>query len=363
MLLDSAKIQEEDAAYLNQKSTRNTQVAIRPLYTQDDALGTIKLFEPIEYRQPTDMGGFTLEFRDAGHILGSAAMALTETATGKTLVFTGDVGRPHSPVIRDPDPFTHADLLISECTYGGKRHDPIEQVPIQLAKIVNETVAAGGVMIMPAFALGRTQSIVQVLNSLREQKKIPAWLPVYVDSPLASRVTDVFRDFEFLMDDETRNMLKPFDFPNLLYVPTPQQSMKLNDLTHPAIIIASSGMCEAGRVLHHLKHHIRQTNTTVLLPGFQAENTLGRKIQDHWKEVPILGDLVPLNARVECMTGLSAHGDGKELIDYCTPLKSPTLQTFLVHGEDPSALAHQSALKAAGFANVSIASRGDSITI
>jgi metallo-beta-lactamase family protein len=362
MLLDSAKIQEEDAGYLNQKTTKSWQGPIAPpLYTHEDVAETIKLFSFVEYRRPTDLGGWTLEFRDAGHALGSSAMQIK--ADGKTLVFTGDVGRPHSPIVREPDPFDYADALISECTYGGRVHTPIEEVPGQFAAIVNETVKAGGLVIMPAFALGRTQAVVEILHQLREAKKIPGWLPVYVDAPLATRITAVFRDFDHLMDDETRNMIQPFDFQNLVYVGSSQDSQKLNNLRSPAVIIAGSGMCESGRVLHHLKHHIRQPQNTVLLPGFQAENTLGRKIQEKWREVPILGDLVPLNCRVERMEGLSAHADGRELLAYCSPLKRAGLRTYLVHGEDDAAQAHKKALEAAGFSEVTVASRGQSVDV
>jgi metallo-beta-lactamase family protein len=329
-----------------------------------DAEATIKLLQPIEYRQPTDLGGYIVELRDAGHVLGSAAVSVTETASKRTLVFTGDVGRPNSPVVQNPDPFTHAHALISECTYGGKIHPPIAAVPGLVAAIINETVAKGGLVIMPAFALGRTQAIVQQLHLLFDQHKIANWLQVYIDSPLANRVTEVFRHFPNLMDDETTALIKPFDDPHVHYVANPDESRKLNDQQKSAIIIASSGMCEAGRILHHLKHHIRDPRTTVLLPGFQAENTLGRKIQDHWKEVPILGDKIPLHARVEMISGLSAHGDSKELTDYVRPLlgQDPP-KVYLVHGEIPQANAHQLTLEQAGFKNVSIPSRGDSAEV
>ena len=202
-----------------------------------------------------------------------------------------------------------------------------------------------------------------MLHIMRDEKQIPGWLPIYVDSPLASRITNVFRDFENLLDDETRAMMEPFDFPNLTYVPNPEESRKLNGLRHPAIIISASGMCESGRVLHHLKHHIRYRQNTVLLPGFQAENTLGRKIQEKWPEVPILGDMIPLNCRVEKIDGLSAHADGGELIAYCSKLKGNGLRTYLVHGEDEAAAAHKAALERAGFGEVTIASRGNSVEI
>ena len=357
MLLDSAKIQEENADYLNQKTVKTWQGKVAPLYTREDAEQTIRQFRTLDYCKPLDLGGVTVELRDAGHTLGSAAVCLTEAATGKVLVFTADVGRPGAPILNDPDPFTRADALISECTYGGKTHAPVSTIPGFLADVINQTVKRGGVLMIPAFALGRTQTMVQQIHELRDQKKIPGWLTVYVDSPLATRITEVHRHFSSLLDEETMALLKPFDFPNLTYVSTVQQSMALNTRRDPFIIMAGSGMCESGRILHHLKHHIGDPNSTVLLPGYQAVNTLGRRIQDRLEWVPILGDRIPLRCRVEMLDGLSAHADGGELLAYTRPLKNAA--TYLVHGEVPSAEAHQKTLQGAGFAKVTIPSRGD----
>jgi metallo-beta-lactamase family protein len=357
MLLDSAKIQEENADYLNQKTVKTWKGKIEPLYTREDAERTIGQFRTLEYRKPLDLGGVTVELRDAGHTLGSATVCLTEAATGRVLVFTADVGRPNAPILRDPDPFTRADTVISECTYGGRTHGPVSQVPVQLAAIINDTVKRGGVLMVPAFALGRTQAMLQEICELRDQKKIPGWLAVYVDSPLATRLTQVHRQFSSLFDKETLEMLKPFDFQNLTYTATVDQSIALNKRNDPYIVIAGSGMCESGRILHHLKHHIADPRNTVLLPGFQAAGTLGRKIQDRLEWVPILGDRIPLRCRVETLDGLSAHADGGELVAYTMPLKGAVVH--LVHGEVPAAEAHQKALQAAGFEKVTIASRGD----
>ena len=357
MLLDSAKIQEEDAGYLNQKTVKTWKGKIEPLYTRDDAERAIGQFRPLEYRKPLDLGGVTVELRDAGHTLGSAAVCLTESATGKVLVFTADVGRPNAPILRDPDPFTRADAVISECTYGGRIHGPVSQVPVQLAAIINDTVKRGGIVMVPAFALGRTQAMLQQICELRAQKKVPGWLAVYVDSPLATRLTQVHRQFASLFDKETLAMLQPFDFPNLNYTATVDQSMALNKRKDSFIVIAGSGMCESGRILHHLKHHVADSRNTVLLPGFQALGTLGRKMQDKLEWVPILGERIPLRCRVETLDGLSAHADGGELMAYTMPLKPAAV--YLVHGEVPAAEAHQKALRAAGFAQVTIASRGD----
>jgi metallo-beta-lactamase family protein len=363
MLLDSAKIQEENADYLNRKFGPGGE-KIEPLYTREDAEKTFRLFKATEYRKTLDLfgdGSVIVELRDAGHTLGSAAISVTERASGKVVVFTGDVGRPGSPLVRDPDPFTAADAVISECTYGGKKHAPMSEIPNQIADVINDTVKRGGVLMVPAFALGRTQSMLQEIHDLRDHKRIPGWLPVYVDSPLATRITQVHRDFENLLDAETRAMLEPFDFPNLTYVANPDESRGLNNRHDPFVVIAGSGMCESGRILHHLKHHIADPRSTVLLPGFQAEGTLGRKIEDGLDWVPILGDRIPLRCRVARLDGLSAHADGEELLGYCRPLKGA--KVYLVHGEVPQAEAHQAALKGAGFGEVTIATRGDVVSV
>jgi metallo-beta-lactamase family protein len=359
MLMDSAKIQMEDAGYLNKKGLPGPR--IEPLYTQADADDTIALFEPIDYRQPKDLGGVIVEMRDAGHTLGSASVSVTESSTGKILVFTGDIGRPHSPVVREPDPFTHADALISECTYGGRTHGPMSAVAEQLATAVNATMQRGGVLIVPAFALGRTQSMLEQLHELRNADRIPATLPIFVDSPLATRLTDIHRRFQDLMDEPTRALLKPFDFPNLTYIGNTQESIALNARKDPFVVISASGMCESGRVLHHLKHHIADNRSTVLLPGYQAQGTLGRKIQERMHQVPILGDIIPLRCHVEMLNGLSAHADEGELLAYTQTLKGAKI--YLVHGEVPSAEAHQSALAANGFGEAVIATRGDIATV
>ena len=363
MLLDSAKIQEENADYLNQKKDKSWQGKIEPLYTREDAERTIAQFCAMDYRKATDLfgdGQVMVELREAGHTLGSAAVSVTEKSTGKVVVFTGDVGRPHAPLLQEPDPFTRADAVISECTYGGKVHAPEAEIPEILARIINDTVNRGGVLMVPAFALGRTQAMLEEIHTLRDQKKIPGWLSVYVDSPLGTKLTAVHREFESLLDEETRAMLQPFDFPNLTYIATIDQSRALNGRKDPFVVIAGSGMCESGRILHHLKHHIADPRSTVLLPGYQAENTLGRKIQDgagkiDW--VPILGDRIPLRCHVETLHGLSAHADGGELVAYTRPLVGA--KVYLVHGEVPQAEAHRAALLAAGFKDVTIATRGD----
>jgi metallo-beta-lactamase family protein len=361
MLMDSAKIQEEDAAYLNKHNLGRGHVD--PLYTVEDAQRCVGLFKPLEYRHPLDLGGVTVEFHDAGHVLGSCCIAVRETATGKTVVFSGDVGRPNSPVLENPQPFPAADLLITECTYGGKTHAPMAQVPEVFARIINETVARNGILMVPAFALGRTQTLIYTLHELRLQKKIPDSLPIFIDSPLANHLTEVFRHFNMLMDDEARALTKPFDFPNLIYTQTSDESRNLNSRPGPWVVIASSGMCEGGRILHHLKHQISNPRNTVLLSGYQAQATLGRKIQDHWNQVPILGEQIPLRAHVEKIDGLSSHADESELLQFVEPLRAKPPRTYLVHGEMDSALAHKAALEARGFSQVFIPKRMDAVEV
>jgi metallo-beta-lactamase family protein len=365
MLMDAAKIQEEDAAYLNQKRDKTWEGEVVPLFTKKDAQETIERFVPIRYREEREIGGagsgVRVELRDAGHALGSAAVRVTDMRTGKRLVFTGDVGRPGSPLLKEADPFEEADAVISECTYGGRVHAPMSEVPGLLAGVVNETVKRAGILMVPAFALGRTQAMVQMLHELRDRGAIPSNLPVYVDSPLATRLTEVHRKFYDLLDEETRRMLEPFDFPELTYVASPQESRELNSKHGPFVVIAGSGMCESGRILHHLKHHVHDPRSMVLLPGYQAENTLGRRLQDHQRMVRILGDMIPVRCGVETLHGLSAHADGGELIAYSRPLRGAKF--YLVHGEVPQAEAHRAALLAAGFGEAVVATRGDVVAV
>ncbi len=360
MLMDSAKIQEEDAAYLNRHPTGKPA---EPLYTTADAQKCIGLFKPLEYRQPMDLGGFTVELHDAGHILGSAAIAVRESATGKTVVFSGDVGRPNSPVLQDPQPFAAADVLITECTYGGRTHPPVNQVPEILARIINETAARNGIVMIPAFALGRTQSLVYDLHQLRLAKKIPENLPIFIDSPLSNHLTEVFRHFNILMDDETRALAQPFDFPNLIYTQTSDDSRKLNSRPGPWVVISASGMCEGGRILHHLKQHIGDARNTVLLSGYQAQATLGRRLEERQHDVPILGQRITLRAHVEKIEGLSSHADEGELLQFVEPLRARPPRTYLVHGEIPAAQAHKAALEANGFTQVFIPKRLDAVEV
>jgi len=252
------------------------------------------------------------------------------------LAFSGDVGRPNLPIIRDPEPMPPADYLIVESTYGGRLHKDVSHVENKLADIVNRTARRGGRIIVPAFAVGRTQQLVLLLHQLANQKRIPG-IPIFVDSPLALNVTQVHRDHPECFNEETRQYLlhsaDPFGFARLQYVREAADSKKLNDLHGPFVVISASGMCEAGRILHHLRNNIEDPRNTVLITGFQAQDTLGRKLIEKWQEVKIFGEPMRVRADIASLDELSAHADYNELLDWIRPLAPSLRKVFLVHGE------------------------------
>ncbi|HTW67258.1 MAG TPA: MBL fold metallo-hydrolase [Bryobacteraceae bacterium] len=348
MLSDSASLQERDAEFLNKRNMRRRSLNIpghpgdapvEPLYTTEDAEATFPLFHPIALHTPTGVGpGVVYQSFEAGHMLGSTCMLLELEENGhKTrLGYTGDLGRPGLPIIRDPEPLPPADYLILESTYGNRVHEPIQSVAEKLADIVNRTYQRGGKMIVPAFAVGRTQQLVLLLHELIEAKKIPSF-PIFVDSPLAVNVTDVFRRHPELYDAEAGAFLgnhgDPFGFKLLTYVRDVNQSKALNDLHGPFMIVSASGMCEGGRILHHLKNNIGDPRNTILLTGYQAQYTLGKKIEEQWNEVPIFGEPMRLRAEVQKLDALSGHADREELLAWMKPIAKGLKKVFLVHGE------------------------------
>jgi metallo-beta-lactamase family protein len=333
MLRDTAHIAESDAAFVNKYHPGEEPVD--PLYTMEDAEATMPLFRPVSYHQPTEIGGgLTMESYDAGHILGSSSIVLTD---GKVrLAFSGDVGRPGLPIIRDPEALPPVDYLIMESTYGGRKHPQEGAALARLEKVVNDTIGRGGRLIVPAFAVGRTQQLVLLLHQLINEHRIPA-VPMFVDSPLAVNVTQAFRAHPECFDDETNEYLRhgqdPFGFERLKYIHDAPESKKLNDMKGPFIVISPSGMCEAGRVLHHLRHNVSDPKNTVLLTGYQAENTLGRKLKEGWKTVKIFGIPQVVRAEVECLDELSGHADSEELLAWMKPMTPGLRKVFLVHGE------------------------------
>jgi len=374
MLRDSALLQESDRRFVNKLNAEKGLPAILPLYTLQDATKALRLFRTLECMRPLEiLPGITLTFRDAGHILGSASVAL-EIAEGHkekkvtTLAFTGDLGRKGAAVVRDPDIISRADVLITESTYGGRYHGPMRDAKEKLAKIVRETADKGGLLIIPAFAVGRTQDVVYHLHELMEAKLIPS-LPVYVDSPLATNITEIFRQHPECYDEETEQLLlqdggkDPFGFDMLKYTRSTEDSKRLNNLKKPAIIISASGMCEGGRVLHHLRRNIGDPNTTLLFVGYQAENTLGRKLLQGDKIVHILGEEHEVRARVKEIDAYSAHADEGELLDFIGQIPSTPARVFVVHGEMQAAEAMAAALMRSGISNVIIPASGERFQI
>jgi metallo-beta-lactamase family protein len=385
MLSDAASLQERDAEFLNKRNLRRRSLNIaghpappvpnvEPLYTTEDAEATFPLFRPVAMHTPTSVGpGFTYQTFEAGHILGSTSMLLELESNGSKvrLGYTGDLGRVGLPIIRDPEPLPPADYLIMESTYGNRVHEPIQSVSAKLAEIVNRTYKRGGKMIVPAFAVGRTQQLVLLLHELIEAKAIPAF-PIFVDSPLAVNVTDVFRRHPELYDEEAAAFLKspdgknhgdPFGFKLLTYVRDVNQSKALNDLRGPFMVISASGMCEGGRVLHHLKNNIGDPRNTILLTGYQAEYTLGRKIEEQWAEVPIFGEPMPLRAEVQKLDALSAHADRDELLRWMQPIAAGLKKVFLVHGEPEQQTAFAAAIRERYHLEVIAPDRGQSFDL
>ena len=356
MLADSAHLQESDAEFLNRRTARRNRIGapdhtpqVEPLYTSVDAEKTQPLFRPIELGHPTEVGnGLKYTTVEAGHMLGSTAMTLEVNENGKRIVlgFSGDVGRKGLPIIRDPQSLPPADYLIMESTYGDRLHEPDEPVRQKLADTINRTCNRGGKIIVPAFAVGRTQQLVLLIHELIEANLIGS-LPVFVDSPLAVNTTEVFKKHTECYDEETARFLNsgqdPFGFNRLKYIRDVADSKALNGLRGPMVIISASGMCEAGRILHHLKNNIENPRNTVLITGFQAENTLGRKIVEKQAEVNIFGEPYRLRAEVVKLNELSGHADQQELLTWMKPMMSTVKKVFLVHGE-PKAQATLAAL-------------------
>jgi metallo-beta-lactamase family protein len=370
MLRDSASLQEMDAKYVNKLNAERRLPFIKPLYTMRDVTTTLRLFQTVECRRPLEiLPGIRLTFRNAGHILGSASVTL-DIAEGldknkvTTLAFTGDLGRKGAAVVRDPEIIDRADVLITESTYGGRHHGPMSEAKEKLTRIVSETALEGGLLIIPAFAVGRTQDVVYHLHELMESRQIPS-MPVYVDSPLATNITEIFRQHPECYDEETEQLLRqdwgkdPFGFNMLRYTHSTEESKKLNDLRRPAIIISASGMCEGGRVLHHLRRNIGDPKTTILFVGFQAENTLGRKLLQGDKVARIYGEEFEVRAKIEEIDGYSAHADEGELLDFIAAIPNKPKHVFVVHGEPDAANAMAAGLSKLGIENVIVPKRGD----
>lgn len=369
MLMDSAHIQEKDVQYVNKKRAKLGKNLFEPLYDQENAQDALKKFIGVNYYHKYKIDeNISFSFVDAGHILGSAVthIEINENGTRINLGFTGDLGRPNLPILKDPEKIPPVDILISESTYGNKLHGNPVDAEKALIDVINKALERNGKIIIPAFSVGRTQELVFELHKIFESNKVKR-LPVYVDSPLSVNATEVFRLHPECFDNETARFLvenkDPFGFNQLHYITETEDSKNLNELNEPAIIISSSGMCEAGRIQHHLLNNIEDENNIVLIVGYSAQHTLGRRITEREPEVKIFGDMYKLNAEVIVLDYFSAHADQSELLDYCDKFDKSRMQNlFLVHGESDQQNVLRTKLIELGFKDVTIPQKGDTFS-
>jgi metallo-beta-lactamase family protein len=348
VLADSAKLQVEDAAFKKKRHDRERRTGPHPevpLYTMEDVVQTLPLFDPVAYGTPVPIGdGLTAEFRDAGHILGSASVlvGIGKGARRRTVLFSGDVGRWDKPLLNDPVAAAGADWIVVESTYGDRLHEKSGQIKEHLAAVITETRKRGGNIVVPSFALERTQEVLWYLNELLTENRIPHLL-VFVDSPMAVRVTDVFEKHPEILDQPMRALLSngssPFRFPGLTMIRTVDQSKAINHISGTVMVIAGSGMCTGGRVKHHLEANLSRRESTVMFVGYQAEGTLGRQILDGRPEVRLYGQMRPVRATVENIPGFSAHADRNELTRWLSGMRKPPRRVFVTHGEPEAAAA------------------------
>ena len=371
MLPDSGRIQEFDVAYANKKRAQKGETPVAPLYTEDDALYALQRIVGVGYNHTLEIArDVHITFFDAGHILGSAIVLIESKEHGRPvrLLFSGDLGQPGLSIVRDPTPMPPADYLILESTYGDRDHPEINDGRELLADSINHVVKHESRIIIPAFAVGRTQEIVYTLHEMHYKGQIPD-IPIYVDSPLATNVTEVFRQHPECYDRETRMLLEavessdPLGFRRLKYVRDVEESKSLNTAPNPMIIISASGMAEAGRVQHHLKHAITNPNNIVLITGWQAPNTLGRRIAEGEPVVRIFGEEFPLRADVRIAYGYSAHADRQNLLDWAKPQSAANRATFIVHGDPQPAQALADGLRELGYRRVEVPMRGDAVEL
>jgi metallo-beta-lactamase family protein len=360
MLRDSGHIHESDAEYLNRKRFRHGEPPIEPLYTYEDAAQVAGYFQEVGYDVPFEpVPGVTARLVDAGHILGSAAVCLDLEENGRKtrLWFSGDIGRRDLPLLRDPVLPQGAETLIMECTYGDRPHDDPEKAFLELRQVVMRTLERGGKVIIPAFAVGRTQELVYDLHRMIESGDMPR-MPVFVDSPLAVNVTDVFRRFPECFDQETRDFIRAdrhqsaLGFDLLTYTRSVEESKALNDRHDPMIIISASGMAETGRILHHLRNNIENPRNTILIVSWQAPNTLGRRLAERQEKVKIFGEYYRVRADVATIGGFSAHAGQHMLLEYAQAVKDTVRRIYLVHGEDKPARILQEKLHDSGLYRV-----------
>jgi metallo-beta-lactamase family protein len=343
-LLDAAHLQEEDARFANKMKFSKHEPAL-PLYTTEDAEQVLPHLKPVAYDTPNELSdGTQVRFLDAGHILGSAIVEVTAPDGGRPvrMVFSGDLGRYDALILRDPEAVEQADYLLVESTYGNRQHPPEEPVK-ELASIINETARRGGMLVIPSFAVGRTQTLLYIMRDMRLRGLIPD-LPIFVDSPMAQRVTDVFCRHIDIFDEEAKAVFKktgkcPILSPSLQFVHSREESQKINEMRYPAIIISASGMATGGRVLHHLKYRLPDPRNTVLFVGYQAVGTRGQLLRDGARTIKIHGEMVPVRAQIRNIEAFSGHADSAEILRWLHMFKTPPKMTFIVHGEPESSKA------------------------
>ena len=373
MLMDTAGIMKSDALHIQKLITKGIRHLdpVEPLYDQTDVTNVFSLFVGIPYHMRHQIApGITLTFINAGHVLGSAISIIDIEDNGQKarLAFTGDLGRKHLPILPSPEIPTGVTHLLMESTYGNRFHDPMNLTTDSLAKVINRTGKRSGKIVIPSFALERAQEIIYALKKLRDQKKIPS-IPVYVDSPLTVKLTDVFKLHPECYDSDTFTLLQnkksPFEFPGLKYISDVEDSKKISSSSMPSIIISASGMCEGGRVLHHLISTIEDPKNTILIVGYQAENTLGRKIVEKKQEIKIFGGIYKLKAEVCDLNGFSGHADQNGLLHFADTVRSKGSleKIILVHGEPTSQEFLKTRLNDLGFSNVDIPAPGDVIKL
>ena len=359
MLLDSAHIQESDAEYENRKGERAGREHVEPLYTEQDALDVFKYVTTCEYKEKVDLcEGVSAVFTDAGHLLGSASITLEleENGVHKTIVFSGDIGNVDQPIIRDPQLLKKADYVVMESTYGDRNHTEVWSYTDELAEIIDETLGKGGNVVIPSFAVGRTQEILYFIREIKDQglvKSVPDF-PVYIDSPLAKAATTVFcGDLHGYLDEAALELVKDgthmFSFPNLNLVESSEESKMLNMDTTPKVIISASGMCDAGRIRHHLKHNLWRANSAVVFVGFQSPGTLGRRLLDGVEKVKLFGEEIAVKAKIVNFQGLSSHADHDHLVQWIKAFDPKPTHVFVVHGDEDVAPVFAEELNSLGF--------------
>jgi metallo-beta-lactamase family protein len=351
MLEDSAEVQRADAEFVSRMRAKKNLPPVEPLYTAVEAEKAVRQFVSVNYDRPFPVSeGLTVTFRDAGHILGAAQVVLDIRENGRKYryLFSGDIGRGQDDILRDPQPVEEVDCLQIESTYGDREHAPKADAKAQVHRLVRQTLEKDGKVIIPAFSVGRTQAIVYALNQLTEEEKLPR-VPIFVDSPLSVNATEVYRLHPECFNDDVYRFLRekqnPFGMENLTYIREVAHSMKLNDLKEPAIIISASGMCEAGRIRHHLRNHLGHANNLVLFIGYCAEHTLGAQILSGRNPVNIFGEPHPVRAAIASLDAFSGHADKHELRRYVATLTGDIKKIFVVHGEESQAMAFGETLR------------------